>query len=113
MLITIYVGLDGVIPYNLSPDPSLHTTWNPKSKGASVDRSRVFARKATMAWIVACIDMYYQTINQAPMLFLSSDIKRIIDGESYSRSIYNRVNYVNSHYGLATTDTAFVDLLIC
>lgn len=113
MLITIYVGLDGIIPYNLAPDPSLHTTWNPKSKSASVDRSRGFARKATMAWMVDCIDMYFQMINQAPMLFLSRDIKSTIDGEDYSRSIYNRVNYVNSKYSLDTIDTAFVDLLIC
>lgn len=113
MLITIYVGLDGVIPHNLSPDPSLHTTWNPKSKSASVDRSRIFARKATMAWLVDCVDMYFQMINQAPMLFLPGNVKSTIDGEDYSRSIYKRVNYLNSHYSLATIDTAFIDLLIC
>ncbi len=113
MLITLYVGLDGIIPYDLSPNPSIHTTWNPKSKQASVERSRIFARKATIAWLVNCVDMYFQTINQAPLLFLPDNIKFIFDGEEYSHSIYKRVNHINSYLTFSTIDTSFVDLLIC
>lgn len=113
MLITIYVGLDGIIPNNLSPNPNLHTTWNPKSKSASVERSRLFSRKAVMVWLVDCLDMYFRLINRLPMLFLPEEIKRCIDGEDVSRSIYKRVTIINAHYKVATVNSAFVDLLIC
>lgn len=113
MLITLYVGLDGIISHNLSLNPSLHTSWNPESKEASVDRSRIFVRKATIAWLVDCIDMYLKLINQAPLLLLPSEIKNIFDGEEYSRSVHKRVKYINSHFGLIVAETAFIDLLIC
>lgn len=69
-LITIIVSFDGIIPCNLSPDPKkIHTTWKPKSKEASVERSKLFARKAVLVWLSDYIDMYLRKINQAPMLF--------------------------------------------
>lgn len=113
MLITLYVGLDGIVSHNLSLNPNLHTSWNPKSKESSVDRSRIFVRKATITWLVDCIDMYLKLINQAPLLLLPSEIKHAIDGEEYSRSIYKRVQYLNSQFDLTVVETALIDLLIC
>lgn len=111
-LITIFVGLDGIIPHNLSVNPSLHTTWNPQSKEASVDRSKLFAKKAVLVWLVDCIDMYLRMINQAPMLFLPDDLKHCVDGEDNSRSVYRRVNVICDYYKINTVSSAFVDLLI-
>lgn len=113
MLITIYVGLDGIIPNDLSPNPNLHTTWNPQSKPASVERSKIFARKAAMVWLVDCLDMYLRLINRSPMLFLPEELKRSIDGEEVSRSVYKRIGFINTKYNVSTVNSAFVDLLIC
>ena len=64
MLITIMVGLDGIVPYQVEAQEEFHTSWNPKSKEISVERSKVFVKKATMAWLVDCIDMYLRLINR-------------------------------------------------
>lgn len=113
MLITIMVGLDGIIPYHVEAQEEFHTSWNPKSKKNSVERSKVFAKKATMAWLVDCIDMYLRLINQSPILIESKKLKQSIDSMDNSRSVYRRVNLICSHYSIQSIDYALVDLLIC
>lgn len=113
MLITIMVGLDGIIPYHVEPRDEFHTSWNPKSKEASVERSKIFAKKATMAWLVDCLDIYLRLINQAPALIDNIELKHSIDSADNSRSIYRRIMLMCTHYGIHSTDFAMVDLLIC
>ena len=88
MLITIMVGLDGIIPYDVEAQNEFHTSWNPKSKKASVERSKLFAKKATMAWLVDCLDIYLRLINQSPSLISSEKLKQSLDSVDNSRSIY-------------------------
>lgn len=111
-LITIFVGLDGIIPHSLSPNPGLHTTWNPQSKEASVDRSKLFAKKAVLVWLVDCIDMYLRIVNQAPLLFLPEELKCGVDRDENSRSVYKRINLICDYYNINSVNSAFVDLLI-
>lgn len=113
MLITIMVGLDGIIPYHVEAQNEFHTSWNPKSKKASVERSKVFAKKATMAWLVDCLDIYLRLINQSPILIGNEELKQSIDSVDNSRSIYKRINLICQHYKIQSTDFALVDLLIC
>lgn len=113
MLITIMVGLDGIIPYHVEAQKEFHTSWNPKLKKASVERSKVFAKKATMAWLVDCIDMYLRLINQSPILIETKELKQSIDSMDNSRSVYRRVNIICSHYNIQSIEYALVDLLIC
>ena len=113
MLITIMVGLDGIIPYHVEAQEEFHTSWNPKSKKASVERSKVFAKKATMAWLVDCIDMYLRLINQSPILIGNKKLKQSIDSVDNSRSVYRRVNLICSHYNIQSIEYALMDLLIC
>lgn len=113
MLITIMVGLDGIVPYQVEAQEEFHTSWNPKSKKKSVERSKVFAKKATMAWLVDCIDMYLRLINQSPLLIDSKQLKQSIDSKENSRSVYKRINIICSHYNIQSIDYALVDLLIC
>lgn len=113
MLITIMVGLDGIIPYDVEAQNEFHTSWNPKSKKASVERSKLFAKKATMAWLVDCLDMYLRLINQSPILISSEKLKQSIDSVDNSRSIYKRINLICQYYEIQSTDFALVDLLIC
>lgn len=113
MLITIMVGLDGIVPYQVEAQEKFHTSWNPKSKKKSVERSKVFAKKATMAWLVDCIDMYLRLINQSPLLIESKQLKQSIDSKENSRSVYKRINIICSYYNIQSIDYALVDLLIC
>lgn len=113
MLITIMVGLDGIIPYSVEAQKEFHTSWNPKSKKTSVERSKVFAKKATMAWLVDCIDMYLRLINQSPILIDDEELKKSIDSEVNSRSVYRRINLLCTHYSIQSTELALVDLLVC
>lgn len=107
------VGLDGIISYGVEPQKEFHTSWNPKSKKASVDRSKLFAKKATLAWVVDCIDMYLRLINQAPLLICDEQLKNAIDSVENSRSVYKRIILVCNHYSIKSVDFALVDLLIC
>ena len=104
MLITIMVGLDGIVPYQVEAQEEFHTSWNPKSKEISVERSKVFVKKATMAWLVDCIDMYLRLINQSPILIESKQLKQSIDSKDNSRSVYKRINIICSHYNIQTID---------
>lgn len=113
MLITIMVGLDGIIPYGVTAKEEFHTSWNPKSKNASVERSKVFAKKAAIAWLVDCLDMYLRLINQSPILIGDTDLKKAIDSPNNSRSVYKRILLMCHHYNIQSIDFALVDLLIC
>lgn len=113
MLITIMVGLDGVIQYNVEAQKEFHTSWNPKSKMDSVNRSKVFAKKASMAWLVDCLDIYLRLVNQFPSLISNKKLKQSFDSEDNSRSIYKRIDLICKHYNIQSIDYAMVDLLIC
>jgi hypothetical protein len=113
MLITIMVGLDGILPYHVEASSEFHTSWNPKSKEYSVQRSKVFAKKASLAWLVDCLDMYLRLINQAPILIYRNDLKCQIDSSENSRSVYRRINLICSYYKIQSTNYALIDLLIC
>ena len=113
MLITIMVGLDGIVPYHIEASSEFHTAWNPKSKEYSVQRSKVYAKKASLAWLVDCLDMYLRLINQAPILICRDDLKYQIDSIENSRSVYRRMKLICSYYSIQSTNYALVDLLIC
>lgn len=113
MLITILVGLDGIIPYQVQASSEFHTSWNPKSKQSSVQRSKLFAKKAALAWVVDCLDTYFRLINQAPILIFKGDLKAKIDNQENSRSIYRRFNLMCTYYNIQSVDNALIDLLIC
>lgn len=113
MLITIMIGLDGIISCDVKASPEFHTSWNPKSINSSVQRSKVFAKKSSLAWLVDCLDAYLRLINQAPILISNEELKKQFDYPDNSRSIYRRVNLICDHYKIHSVDSALVDLLIC
>lgn len=107
------VGLDGIVPYHVEANSEFHTSWNPKSKEVSVERSKVFAKKASLAWLVDCLDMYLRMINQAPSLICKDNLKFQIDSQDNSRSVYRRINLICDYYKIQSIDYALIDLLIC
>lgn len=110
-LITILVGLDSIEKYDIDKNDEFSTSWNPKSKVQSSRRSRTFALKSVMAWIVDNLDMYIRTINEKPKL-VSDCVSKKLDADG--RSIYNRFLTLSSEYSIDDTiEHAMVDLLIC
>lgn len=109
-LITILVGLDGVKSGNIEKNIEFDAAWNPKSVIASAERSRLYAIKSSLAWVVDCFDMYLRLCNRKPRL-LSEELSNKFDGIGHS--IYGKYRLVSDAYALSESDKAVVDLLIC
>lgn len=112
-LVTILVGLNGIVPHDIDVSPELHAVWNPKSKKASVDRSKLYAQKATLAFVVDCLDMYLRLINRTPLLVSNELLKKELDRDENSKSVYRRLNIVCKHLNITSLEYAMTDLLIC
>ena len=67
-LITALVGLDYIRNNNVKCPEDFSTSWNPKNKSFSVDRSRQYILNSSMAWAVDCLDAYFSRCNQNPKL---------------------------------------------
>lgn len=111
MLITILVGLDAIDTYDVVKKSEFSTSWNPQNKQASVDRAKVYSKKATLVWIVDNIDMYLRLINRVPSL-IDNDIKKAYDDEINSKSVLKRLSLLCDHLGINSIDYALVELLI-
>jgi len=113
MLITMLVGLDGIVDHDVDARDEFHTSWNPKSKSISVSRSKEFTKKSSLAWLVDCVDMYLRLINQSPSLISDSKLKSDLDSMDNSRSVYKRVFIICGHLSIQTVELAMIDLMIC
>lgn len=109
-LITILVGLDGVKSGKIEKNDEFDVVWNPKNVEASVNRSRIYAIKASLAWTVDCLDMYLRLCNKKPKL-LSEELSGKFDGTGHS--VYEKYRIIANEYTASDIDTAIVDLLIC
>lgn len=109
-LITILVGLDGIKNGDIDLNEEFRTSWNPKDRGVSAERSRAFAKKSTLAWIVDNIDMYFSMGNEEPKIMRDELIIRI---DKNGRSVYKKFLSIIEYYNINDIDSAFVDLIIC
>lgn len=101
MLITILVGLDGIVKSDLELSPEFSTSWNPRSKIASVDRSKLYAKKSSLAWLVDNLDMYFSILMQPPELIdISSDYALESDYRESERSVYRRLKKISTRLGI-------------
>lgn len=110
-LITILVGLDGVKDGIVEINDEFSTSWNPKNKVASAERSRDFAKKSALTWIVDNFDMYLRMCNEEPKLIMSQALKNEFDGNG--RSVYNNFKSTSAYFNINDINKAMVDLLIC
>ncbi|HET6747351.1 MAG TPA: hypothetical protein VFH06_04575 [Candidatus Saccharimonadales bacterium] len=113
MLITLLVGLDGIIKGNVTISKEFHATWSPKDKKISAYRSRDFAKKSCLVWVVDCLDMYTRLINKSPSLIEDTDLKKNIDNEENNRKIYTKLAIICEQYDIKDTRLALVHVLIC
>lgn len=109
-LITIMVGLDAVAAGAQKRD-DFHVSWSPKDINNSVDRSKLYAKKASLSWAVDCVDMYFTECNRVPRLFKCGESSQI-DGTGHS--VYNKLGVIIDNHSEMTPDLySYVDLLIC
>lgn len=78
-LITILIGLDGVAKREVTLGEDFSTSWNPEDIDSSVTRSRHFAIKATLSWIVDSIDAYLTMSNRTPKLIQDPQFSESMD----------------------------------
>ena len=109
-LITILVGLDGVKSGKVEKNDEFSVAWNPKDVVASAERSRIYTIKASLAWVVDCLDMYLRLCNRKPRL-LSEVLSDKFNGTGHS--VYEKYKLVSDEYAVNDVDKAVVDLLIC
>lgn len=65
-LITVLVGLDAVREGRTTLNPEFSTSWSPKDVSRSAARSRDYALKTSLAWIVDLVDVYRSSVAKAP-----------------------------------------------
>ena len=88
----------------------LHTSWNPKSKTASVIRSRNFVMQSFLGWAVDSIDMYITLLDRKPRCIESTDLSKRL--QQIGRSVSKRLQLVNSHFAISPELKALADVLI-
>jgi hypothetical protein len=110
-LITILIGLDGVKSGNVEKNEEFSTSWNPKNRTASADRSREFSMKSALSWVVDNLDMYFRMSYEEPKLINNSDLQSSIDKNN--QSVYNSFISFGKFYNFDQINSSIVDLMIC
>lgn len=87
-LITILVGLDGIIKDDITLSPEFSTSWNPKNKENSAKRSAKFALNSALAWAIDNLDAYFIMCHQKPTLF--EDQTLIDDMSKAGRHVHDK-----------------------
>lgn len=110
-LITILIGLDAVKEGIAKKEDGFKTSWNPKSVEDSALRSREFAIKATLAWLVDCLDSYFMYTYTKPKLIQENNFESAYC--SANQSVYKRYTVFKEWiYDLPDIESALVDLTI-
>lgn len=110
-LITILVGLDGVKTGSTEKNEEFSTSWNPKDKTASVNRSREFTIKSSLSWAVDNLDMYYRKSYEDPKLVTNPDLQSSLDKNN--QSVYLAFKSFGEFYDFDQINASIVDLMIC
>ncbi|PKM60669.1 MAG: hypothetical protein CVU99_06995 [Firmicutes bacterium HGW-Firmicutes-4] len=110
-LITILVGLDGVKAGVIEKNEEFSTSWNPKDKVASTNRSREFSIKSALSWTVDNLDMYFRMSYEEPKLINNISLQKDIDKNN--QSVYHSFLSFGKAYEFDQINSSIVDLMIC
>ena len=86
LLITILVGLDAIEAGVITKTDKFKTSWNPKSKRQSAQRSSRFALNAALSWVIDNLDMYFILAHRTPTIIESEELFNNISGAGQSVS---------------------------
>lgn len=94
---------------NVAPE-ELHTTWSPKDRDGTIDRSRIFIKQSFLAWAVDGIDMYVSLLNKTPKYLQKTSEQAVI--ERARRSVLKKSVFLGKELGVNPVIVALVDVLI-
>lgn len=89
-LITILVGLSAVQDGHAELPPEMRTSWAPQDRSRSAARSRQFAIKAALAWLVDALDTYIRMLQRPPQIASLSIMKGIADADANREGLAGR-----------------------
>jgi hypothetical protein len=112
-LITLLVGLAAVEDGTAELPASMRTSWAPHDRSRSAQRSREFAIKALLAWLVDAIDAYTRNIGRPPVV-ANADVQRRIEMANASEEgIAGRVRAVATATGqAASAEVALIEVAV-
>lgn len=90
--------------------PELRTSWNPRDKLASVQRSRHLVLQSFIGSAVDSIDMYVSLLYRWPNYIQDETLSSALDGTN--RSVLRKAIAVAEHYEVDPITLALVDVLI-
>ena len=105
-LITILVGLSAVEDGNAVLPPEMRTSWAPHNRSRSAARSREFAIKSLLAWLVDALDTYMRLLLQPPRVANVAIIGAIAKSDANKEGLAGRVRSIATVIG--QTDSAEV-----
>lgn len=94
-LITALIGLDYIDNNDVECPTSFSTSWNPKNKKSSIDRTRQYILNSSLAWAVDCLDSYMSMCNQVPKLIDNEEL--IKEFEKAKRSVNDKFIAIAGH----------------
>jgi hypothetical protein len=81
-LITILVGLDAVGREIAHIPSEFSTSWNPRDRWRSAQRSRDFAIKALLSWLVDALSVYVSTLLARPIVVSDETLRESLKSGS-------------------------------
>lgn len=107
-LITILVGLSAVEDGTANLPSEMRTSWAPHDRSRSAARSREFAIKASLAWLVDALDAYIRALQQPPRIANATVMKRIVDADANDEGLSGRVRSIAMVVGQADSAEAIL-----
>jgi hypothetical protein len=110
-LITSLVSLYSLNESTISSAPEdMHTSWNPKDKRSSIDRTRIFMLNSFLGWAVDSLDMYVSLLNRNPKYIQDAELTSTLDNAG--RSVLKKVITIGEYYNIHPAILSLVDVLI-
>jgi hypothetical protein len=107
-LVTILVGLSAVEDGTAELPPEMRTSWAPHDRSRSAARSRQFAIKAALAWLVDATDTYIRMLQWPPRIATMAIMKGIADADANDEGLAGRVRSVATAVGHAESAEAIL-----
>lgn len=94
-LITILVGLDAVGAGVAVRSPNFSTTWEPRDLNATTMRSRDFAIRSSLNWIVDLLNVYRKEVSVIAASSLAARLRKIDDLEGADARLVELVRFAD------------------
>lgn len=112
-LITIHVGLAAIEAGSAKLPHDMHVSWDPHDRVSSAARSRGFANKSALAWLVDGVDTYTRALKSRPSLVSQRVISDLEEAERNRDGIAGKIRILASGTGqVDTAEAALVEIAI-